>query len=179
MALMFLKIIKFLCGTLWLLPLIAYAECELDGLSLYTVFKQYREQVNTATRLEQLTPYFSTVFNNYYTGKLASSSNKTRHLTHYWDNLNTAQDIVIVYEYTVHCINKNKDQATLTLLAILDQPLSLQQSPSQQQVDLWAVKIYYVKEEQHWLIDSFEYNKSRSDKTFKEHQIIDNFAVIR
>lgn len=172
---MSLNIIKFLCGAVLMLPLLGRAECETDRVSLYAVFKQYREQVNTATRLEHLTPYFSTTFNNYYTDKLETASSKTRHLTHYWDNLNTAQDIVIVYDYAAQCLNSGKDKATLRILAILDQPME----PSQPRVDLWEVKVHYVKEGEHWLIDSFEYDKHPSDKTFEESQIVDNFAVIR
>ena len=177
MAIMFRKIRNLLFGVLLILPLLARAQCDIDHTDLYAVFKQYREQVNTARRLEQLTPYFSTVFNSYYTAKLASASTKTRYLTHYWDNLNTGQDIVIVYEYAARCINKGKGQgqATLTLLTILNQPLA----PPQPRVDLWEVHIHYLNEGERWLINSFEYNKSHSDKTFEENQIIDNFAVIR
>lgn len=167
-----LKMIRLLCAALLTLPLSAYAQCEADGL--YAAFKQYREHVNIATHLDHLTPYFSTAFKNYYAAKLASAADKTRYLTHYWDNLNTAKDIVIVYQYAVQCAN-NDEQATLTLLAVLNQPLP----PQQWRVDLWEVKVHYVKEGQTWLIDSFEYAKSQSDKTFHENQIVDNFAVIR
>ncbi|KPJ95013.1 MAG: hypothetical protein AMJ53_03890 [Gammaproteobacteria bacterium SG8_11] len=170
---MSLKSSTILCGVLALLPWCALAQC--DANSVYAAFKQYREQVNSATHLEQLSPYFSTTFNQYYTAKLASEKGSTRYLTHYWDNLNTAQDIVIVYDYAVRCSGKENNQATLTLLAILNQP----STTPQPQVDLWMVKIHYVKEDQQWLIESFEYDKSRSNEVFEENQIVDNFAVIR
>jgi|GEM_PF-1692520 len=170
-----LKMSQYLLGALLLLPLLAHARCEeIENESLYAVFKQYREQVNVAKHLDELTPYFSTDFNNYYTVKLASAESKTRYLTHYWDNLNTAKDVLIVYRYTVEC-TPNGEQATLGLLAILDEPLS----PQQQRVDLWEVKVHYVKEGQAWLINSFEYAKSQSKETFEESQIVDNFVVIR
>jgi hypothetical protein len=175
MAVIFPKMTKFLYGVLLMWPVLGQAQCASESAELYVVFKQYRESVNTATHLNQLIPYFSTAFNNYYTAKLASAAGKPRHLTHYWDNLNTAKDIVIVYDYAARCTSKDKNQATLSLLAILDQPLT----PPQPQVDLWTVKVHYVKEGQTWLIDSFEYDKSHSDRTFEENQIVDNFAVIR
>ena len=174
MAVMTSRMTKFLCVTLLIMPSIGRAQCKPDDAGIYALFKQYREQVNIATQLDQLTPYFSTTFNNYYTDKLASATVKSRYLTHYWDNLNTAKDIVIVYEYAVQCA-KTDEQATLTLLVILDQPLT----PQQQIVDLWEVKVYYLMEGDAWLIDSFEYAKSHSGNTFEESQIVDNFAVIR
>lgn len=150
------------------------ANCQIDAHMLYETFKSYRAQVNTATRLEDLTSYFSGGFKQYYTEKLANPENRnkqTRFLTHYWDNLNTAKDIIIVYEYSAQCQQQN---ATLELLVILDQP-----GQSTRQVDLWKVKIHYTNEKSSWLIDSIEYEKSDSQRTFEEQQIIDNFAVIR
>ena len=144
-------------GTFLLLPLLVHAQCDqIKDDNLYEVFKQYREQVNLAKHLDELTPYFSTDFNHYYTAKLASAQSKTRYLTHYWDNLNTAKDILIVYRYSLRCSHKD-EQATLILLAILDEPLA----PRQQRGDLWEVKVHYVKEGQAWLINSFEYSKSK------------------
>jgi hypothetical protein len=129
--------------------------------------------------LQHLTPYFSDAFNQYYSAKLVPGDSHDRYLTHYWDNLNTAKDIVIIYQYTVQCSNQS-DNATLNLLAILEQPFSEQGSTSQSAlVDLWEVKVHYVKQGQRWLIESFEYLKSPSEQTFTESQIVDNFAVIR
>jgi hypothetical protein len=158
---------------------VARAQCELDATQLYRVFKQYREHLNRADHWQQLTPYFSNAFNQYYTSKLGSADAKSRYLAHYWDNMNTAQDIVIIYAYTAQC-RSQAQQATLTLLVVLDRPFSEPSLLTQPAlVDLWNVKVYYVKEDGRWLIDSFEYNKSRSQQTFKESQIVDNFAVIR
>ena len=165
------------------LPRVVKADCEIDAVSLYASFKKYREQVNTATTLEHLTPYFSTAFNQYYTTKLEnpeSSDSKTRYLTQYWDNLNTAKDIVIVYDYSLGCAlggnkNVNAGITTLQLLAVLDQPAVA----GQRKVDLWTVKIHYVNEGQRWLIDSMEYGKSRSKRNYDESQIIDNFVMVR
>ncbi|WP_455210176.1 hypothetical protein [Kaarinaea lacus] len=172
---MLLNLIRLLGGALSMLPLLVHAQCELDDAGLYADFKRYREHVNVATHIDHLTPYFSTAFNDYYLSKLASTDSKIRYLTHYWDNLNTAKDIVIVYDYAVQCAN-NGEKATLALLVILDQPFE----PQQLRVDLWDVKVHYVKEgETTWLIDSFEYAKSHTEKTFEESQIVDNFVVIR
>jgi hypothetical protein len=186
---MSLKLTNFLTGPLWLLPFLflsgfvpvqaARAQCELDATHLYGVFKQYREHLDRADHWQQLTPYFSNAFNQYYTTKLASADAKSRYLAHYWDNLNTAKDIVIIYTYTAQCRNEGQ-QATLKLLAVLDRPFSEPSLATQPAlVDLWNVRVYYVKEGGRWLIDSFEYDKSQSQQTFKESQIVDNFAVIR
>lgn len=168
--------LKFKLCVLWILSGITpfvFANCQSEPDALYTAFKKYRNQINSATQLNDLTPYFSSRFKQYYTEKLANPENKskrTRFLTHYWDNLNTAKDIIIVYEYVARC---KQQRATLKLLTVLEQPRQ-----SAAQVDLWNVTIYYVKEGASWLIDSIEYEKSNSLRTFEEQQIVDNFAVI-
>lgn len=175
---------QFLLILLLLTPLFGHAapvqaRCPVNAADLYAEFKQYREHLNSASRLKQLTPYFSNAFNQYYSAKLMPGATQGRYLTHYWDNLNTAKDIVIIYQYTVQCANHG-DNATLTLLAILEQPFSEQGSTTQTGlVDLWEVSVHYVKQGRRWLIDSFEYIKSPSEQTFTESQIVDNFAVIR
>lgn len=176
-----LKII--LVGWTLLLPVLVCADCEIDAANLYASFKKYREQLNSASRLTQLMPYFSTAFNRYYSDKLENSEsedNKAHYLTQYWNNLNTAKDIVIVYEYSVDCErakdkNKTAGAAVLSLLVILDQPGVAALST----VDLWYVNVYYVNEAGLWLINSIEYTKSPSPRIYHEKQIIDNFAVVR
>jgi hypothetical protein len=175
---------QFLIAWLLLAPLFAHAalaqaQCQVNSADLYAEFKHYREHLNRANRLQHLTPYFSNAFNQYYAAKLKPGETRGRYLTHYWDNLNTAKDIVIIYQYTMQCANHG-DSATLNLLAILEQPFSEQGATTQSGlVDLWEVKVHYVKQGQRWLIDSFEYIKSPSEQTFTESQIVDNFAVIR
>ena len=172
------KLTRLICWALLLFPLFTYAQCQTQAQSLYGAFKTYRERINSATALEHLTGYFSANFNSYYTGKLANAENadsKSRYLTQYWDNLNTAKDIVIVYDYALTCKTRDQDRAILTLLAILDQPYAVVQP----RAELWAVKIHYVNEGQQWLIDSFEYEQSRIERAFEEQQIVDNFVVIR
>ena len=167
-----------LIGWLICLPGLAHGDCQFDAAGLYGSFKKYREQINSAVKLEQLTPYFSTAFNRYYTSKLENPElldSKTRYLTQYWDNLNTAKDIVIVYDYSVSCDTPGESAAVLTLLVVLDQPDAAAQSI----VDLWNVKIHYVNEDAHWLINSMEYTKSRSRRSYHESQIVDNFVVVR
>lgn len=164
---------------LWMLLILslpAAAQCEIDEAGLYGQFKQYREQVNSAVSLEQLTPYFSTKFNQYYRSKLEASTgaaNRKRYLTHYWDNLNTAKDVVIVYSYAMQCHDSNN--VSLLVLAILDQGFD----PQRVAVDMWEVKIHYQRENSQWLIDSFEYQRSGAQKFYETNQIVDNFATIR
>lgn len=164
---------KTLCAALLALPWPAWAQCAMDTDGLYGLFKRYREQVNTASRLEDLTAYFSSAFNGYYAAKMPYAPNGSRYLTQYWENLNSAKDIVIIYDYKARCMSA--DRAGLSLLAILNKP----SAPPQPQVDLWNVTVHYVREGGQWLIDSFEYHKSESQRMFSESEIVDNFAVVR
>ena len=173
---MYFNLKKFLVVWFCLLPSWVEAQCDVEAAQLYEAFKLYRERINTATQLEQLTPYFSSAFNQYYADKLSLDRETRRYLTHYWDNLNTAKDIVIVYDYSAKC--EQADRAALRLLVILNEP-GLSETPPESRLDLWHVTVYFQREEEYWLIDSFEYRKSRSNKSFSENHIIDNFAVPR
>lgn len=170
------RIIKF--GLFFLastISCLANAKCEINTDNLYEQFKIYREHINTATRLEDLTNYFSQNFNQYFSDKLANArgeTSKQRYLTQYWDNLNTAKDIVIVFDYSAKCDKKN---ATLILVSILD----TNQSGEGQEVELWNVLIDYTKDNHEWKIDSFEYKKLGHRKDYLATEIKNNFVLIR
>ncbi|WP_455200129.1 hypothetical protein [Kaarinaea lacus] len=152
----------------------ADAKCEINADNLYEQFKNYREHINTATRLEDLTNYFSQNFNLYYSDKLANArgeASKQRYLTQYWDNLNTLKDIVIVFDYSAKC---DKGIATLALVSILD----TNQSDEGQEVELWNVLIDYTQDNHAWKIDSFEYKKLGSRKDYLATEIKSNFVRI-
>ena len=86
------------------MPCLSNAQCDIEADKLYENFKNYRETINSASRLEDLTGYFSKSFNQYFSNKLATArgkNSKQRYLTQYWDNLNTAGDIVIVFDYSM------------------------------------------------------------------------------
>ena len=99
----------------------AKAACNIDNNEFYNSFKSYREQINTASRLEDLNHFFSSNFNQYFTNKLDAADNDTlnrQYLTQYWDNLNTAKDIVIVYGSWIGYSLRNwslSDQKTQTV----------------------------------------------------------------
>ena len=85
---------------------LSQAKCQTEPAAVYQHFKNYRLKLAHATRLEQLSPFFSSRFNQYYLEKLSPGNNDhvaQDYLKQYWLNLNTAQDIVIVYEYALHC----------------------------------------------------------------------------
>jgi len=156
------------------MPCLGNAQCEIKTDNLYEQFKNYRENINTASRLEDLTGYFSNNFNQHFTNKLASASGKTgkqRYLTQYWDNLNTAKDIVIVFDYSVQCIKNN---ANLALVSIL----SSANASEGREVELWNVKINYTSENIDWKIDSFEYEKLGPRKDYLATEIKNNFVRI-
>ena len=156
-------------------PGVAHAKCEINADNLYEQFKSYREQINTAARLEDLTIYFSQNFNQYFTDKVTHSRgkiSKQRYLNQYWDNLNTAKDVVIVFDYTMQC---DSTKTSLVLTAILN----TNQSNEGQEVDLWNVTINYTKDDPDWKIDSFEYKKLGSRKNYLATEIKNNFVIIR
>lgn len=131
--------------------------------------------INTASRLEDLTGYFSNNFNQYFGNKLASAGDKVskqRYLTQYWDNLNTAKDIVIVFDYSVQC---NKNDAILALVSIL----SSANATEGQEIELWNVKINYLNDNLEWKIDSFEYEKLGPRQNYLATEIKNNFVLIR
>ncbi|MCI0504555.1 MAG: hypothetical protein L0Z73_00450 [Gammaproteobacteria bacterium] len=151
------------------------AACAAEREKIYRLFIDYREQINTASRLEDLIPYFSDNFNGYFSNKLESArseSAKSRYLAQYWDNLNTARDIVIVFDYSLKCIN---DNARLTLVSVL----SSNGVNEGQEVELWTVTINYLAENQQWKIDSFEYKKLGPDQKYLATGIKNNFLKIR
>jgi len=154
----------------------ARAECNVDSNTLYKSFKRYREQINNATQLEELTRYFSENFKQYFTNKLASADNddaRRTYLTQYWNNLNTVRDVVIVFDYTAHC---EHNDAVLKLISVLS-PLTT--SKSGRKVDLWSVTVHYINEHNQWKIDSFEYVRLNGRKKYQEADIKDNFVKIR
>ena len=169
----FIKLIFFFIAST--LPYLASAKCDIETNNLYELFKNYREQINTATKLEDLNVYFSQNFNQYYSDKLTHARgelSKQRYLNQYWDNLNTTKDVVIVLDYSVRC---DKGNAALELVSILN----IDQPNEGQEVELWNVIINYVKDKLDWKIDSFEYKKLDSRKNYLATEIKDNFVLIR
>jgi hypothetical protein len=149
------------------------ADCHVDANALYKSFKSYRQQINTATKLEDLTHFFSANFNHYFTNKLESADTDeiyNTYLTQYWGNLNTAKDVVIVINYSVHCQNSD---ARLVLVSILSGTAT-----KGSKVDLWNVTINYIHENNDWKIDSFEYEKLNARHKYSETDIKDNFVKI-
>ena len=154
---------------------VAQADCHVDANALYKSFKRYREQINTATKLEDLTQFFSANFNQYFTNKLESADSDDvyhTYLTQYWDNLNTAKDIVIVFDYSAHCHNR---EARLALASIL----SSETATKGLKVNLWSVTVNYISEDNQWKIDSFEYEKLHAGQKYSATDIKDNFVKIR
>ena len=99
---------------------------------------------------------------------------RQRYLAQYWDNLNAARDVVIVFDYSLQC---DGQRATLNLISILDNT----QARVGQQIRLWQVAIKYVQARQEWKIDSITYeelNHSNS-KSYQANEIINNFLNIR
>jgi hypothetical protein len=134
-------------------PWSASASCDIDADSLYEQFKTYRRHINNANSLSELAPYFSTSFNQYYRNKLQSTTDQSasrRYLTQYWDNLNTAKDVVVVYDYSMRCRDST---AILELVAVL----SPEKYDTGNKVDLWGIKIHYINENKNWVINSFEF----------------------
>jgi hypothetical protein len=154
---------------------VAQADCQVDATTLYKSFKHYRQQINTATKMEELTHFFSANFNRYFTNKLESADSDDvyqTYLTQYWDNLNTAKDIVIVFDYSAHCHNS---AAHLVLVSIL----SSEPATIGSKVELWSVTINYINESNEWKIDSFDYGKLHAGRKYTTTDIKDNFIKIR
>jgi hypothetical protein len=157
------------------MPCLSNAQCDMNADNLYEKFKNYRETINTASKLEDLTGYFSQNFNQYFSGKLTTARgnhSKQRYLTQYWDNLNTAGDIVIVFDYSMKCITRNI--VSLALVSILSQT----DTSEGQEVELWSVKINYSREHLDWKIDSFEYETLGPGKNYLATEIKNNFVRI-
>jgi hypothetical protein len=157
------------------------AACRADADAMYSVFKSYRQHLNNATHLDELKPYFSNAFNQYFSGRLAklkSPSARGRFLARYWDNLNTARDIVIVFDYRGHCVD---DTPALELVAVLDTPSNAETNTdtSNIAVQLWRITLYFVHEQNGWKINSFEYRKDGGSRQYVASDIIDNFVHIR
>jgi hypothetical protein len=156
------------------MPCLSNAQCDMNADNLYEKFKNYRETINTASKLEDLTGYFSQNFNQYFSGKLTTARgnhSKQRYLTQYWDNLNTG-DIVIVFDYSMKCITRNI--VSLALVSILSQT----DTSEGQEVELWSVKINYSREHLDWKIDSFEYETLGPGKNYLATEIKNNFVRI-
>jgi len=161
--------------TTMLAPSFSHANCEASPETIYQLFVDYREQINIAARLEDLQEYFSDNFNRYFLNKLNAASNETskgEYMARYWDNLNTAKDIVIVFDYSIACRN---DSANLALIAAL----SSNSATVGQEVELWKITIRYLLEKQEWKIDSFSYEKLRHGKQYLATDIKNNFVLIR
>ncbi|WP_455208023.1 hypothetical protein [Kaarinaea lacus] len=154
---------------------VAFAQCAVDSDKLYKLFTDYREQINTASKPEDLSAYFSENFNAYFTNKMNTARNETtrgHYLTQYWDNLNTAKDIVIVFDYTLTCDNNS---ANLALVSIL----SSNGTTEGREVELWNVAIKYLREDRQWKIDSFAYERLGSNQRYLATDIKNNFVLIR
>jgi len=157
-------------------PSHSFADCAVERETIYRQFIDYREQINTASRLEDLTGYFSENFKQYFTAKLGSAAgetNKNRYLAQYWDNLNTAKDIVIVFDYSLRC-DKNNNKASLSLVAVL----SSNGVTEGQEVELWNVTVNYLNENQQWKIDSFKYKRLGPNQKYLATGIKNNFVLI-
>lgn len=167
-----LKILFILLLSMKTLPV--YAACQIDSQKFYAFFKQYRLEINSAENLSQLSRFFTTNFNQYYEEKIAAAKNESfrqRYFSQYWDNLNTAKDVVIVYDYSAAC---DQNSSTLNLISALNEN---QNYPSVN-IDLWSIAVHYNFENNHWRIDSFEYNKLPSSKNFLNKAIVDNFFTL-
>ena len=157
------------------IPSTSYADCTVNSEKIYQLFVDYREQINTATTPEDLGKYFSDDFNHYFQNKVDNARNpgsKGHYMARYWDNLNTARDIVIVFDYSLTC---NKHVSKLALIAVLNS------SPATEGeiVELWKVKIRYIYEHKQWKIDSFEYNKLNQGQKYLATDIKNNFVLIQ
>ena len=189
--------IKTVCLTAFILTgQGAYGACTTDRDAMYKVFKSYRQHLNTVKHIDELKPYFSISFNEYYLAKLAKLQNKPgydRFFTQYWDNLNTARDIVIVFDYTARCVGNSP---ALELIAVLDTTSNdrdirngtdstlvnstVENSTVENStVELWRVRVYFEYEQSGWKIDSFEYRKNGAARQYLATDIIDNFVLIR
>ncbi len=93
-------------------------------------------------------------------------------MARYWDNLNTARDIVIVFDYSLTC---NKQISKLSLISVLNSN-SITEG---QEVELWKVTIRYLYEHNQWKIDSFEYRKLKQGQKYLATDIKNNFVLIR
>jgi hypothetical protein len=156
-------------------PSAGYTACTTDSENIYQLFVEYREQVNSATRLEDLNHYFSDNFNNYYLKKLDAATTETdkgRLMARYWDNLNTARDIIIVFDYSLNC---DKQLADLKLISVLSSKTAV----VGQEVELWKVTVRYRNENDQWKIDSFEYDKLGRGQEYLATDIKNNFVLIR
>jgi len=157
------------------IPLPGFADCAADPEKLYQSFVDYREQINTADRIENLSKYFSDNFNQYFQKKVDNARNrvsKGRHMARYWDNLNTAKDIVIIFDYSLTC---DQDNSKLALISVLNSNASIEG----QEVELWKVTIRYLLEHNQWKIDSFEYTKLDQGQKYLATDIKNNFVMIR
>lgn len=173
----------YLIALVLTMPQSVFGACGASQDSLYSVFKSYRQILNTDHQIDDLKLYFSTNFNEYYQTKLLATqtdSTYKRFLTQYWDNLNTARDIVIVFDEHELC---RKNTARLELVTTLDtgtrDPASSNGADDGANVQLWRVRIYFVREAGHWKIDSFEYRKIHAAGKYLASDIIDNFVLIR
>lgn len=158
-----------------LAPTFSYADCKVDRKTIYQLFVDYREQINRASRLEDLSGYFSDNFNRYFLNKLDATNNETtrgQYMARYWDNLNTARDIVIVFDYSLSC---DDEIAKLALIAALSSNNAIEG----QEVELWKITIRYLNENQDWKIDSFAYEKLPQGQQYLATDIKNNFVLIR
>ena len=143
-----------------------------DRLHLYQRFVDYRKAINRARVPDDLAIFFSPQFINYYQRQwrqAQSDDAKNRALNQYWDNLNSAADIVSVYNRRVNC---KKDNAILSLIASLRSDLPEIGGT----IGMWRIQIEYTYGPDRWLIDNFEFNKLKTAP--KQLRLLDNFVVI-
>lgn len=162
---------SILCCVTALAPIKANAAC--SAVDLYPEFSRYRLAINQAKRPEDLQPFFSQAFKDYYSGKQQRAlhqPSKARALTEYWDNLNRGAEIVSVYQQRSRC-----KQQTMRLELIAH----LQGEPQKigQKITLWRVDIEYVEQNGAWLINNFEFNKLR--KAPSKLKLLQNFSSLR
>ncbi len=168
-------LILFLSLNFYVTATLAGTKCGTDADTLYAKFKEYREQLNQSSNIEPLSKFYSGNFNLYFTDKMNSAKSeiiRQQYLNQYWDNLNTANDIVIVFDYSTQCTD---NQVSLLLVTILDNTNVVEG----QEIELWNVAVNYVKDKDGWKIDSITYEKRANSQKYLASEIKSNFLKIR
>lgn len=141
--------------------------------NFYQQFIRYRQAVNSANAPQDLAKYFSPTFNRYFEKKLEKASTdeeKSRALGQYWDNLNSAADVVSVYRQQLEC---HRDHPVLVLLGSLKSDLP----KIGEIIPLWRIHIEYSRQPNgDWRIENIEFNKLK--KTPAPLRLLNNFSVI-
>jgi len=138
----------------------------------YHHFVAYRQAINKARAPADLAKYFTPAFNAYFQQQLAQASNdkeKNRALLQYWDNLNSAADVISVYRYNWSC---RHNRNLLVVLGSLKSDLP----DIGGTIAVWRIRVEYKQSGDNWLIDNIEFNKS--NKTPKHLRLLNNFTVI-